>query len=126
MNILAVDDEKDTLAFLRDLLVGAGHHVTTANNALEAMVHVQLRPFDLVLLDVMMPGMDGHQFGQFLSTHWQTFEIPIVILSCRTDAESKAWAKLNGVYRYLEKPLSPAELLEVVAEIERKRSKACP
>lgn len=131
MRILAVDDETDTLRFIRDLLAHAGHRVTTAQNAVEAMVHVQIAAFDLVVLDLMMPGIDGLQFAQFLSGQWNTFETPIVVASCRRDAEAKSWAKLNGCVRYLEKPFSPAELLEAVAQAERnapasERSRGAP
>ncbi len=124
MTILVVDDEEDTRNFLRDLLVHAGRSVTTAGSAAAAMVHVHLQQYDLILLDIMMPGIDGHQLAQFLTSHWNTFDIPIVVISCRKDAESKSWAKLNGCVGYIEKPFSPVEILETIEAIERKGEKA--
>ena len=122
MRILAVDDEADTRALLKDLLTQAGHRVTAVSNAVSALLHVKMDAPDLILLDVMMPGMDGHQLAQTLSGAWDTFEIPIVVLSCRKDAESKSWAKINGCVRYLEKPFCPTELLDVIREVEQGRS----
>lgn len=126
MRILAIDDEKDSRALLRDLLTQAGHRVTTASSAIEALVLVQLSHYDLILLDIMMPGMDGHQFGQVMANRWDTFDIPIVVISCRTDRESKFWAKMNGCVRYLEKPFNLAELLEVIRKIDRGHRETAP
>ena len=122
MKILAVDDEKDTLRLLREILETAGHHVTTAASATEAMVHVRVSRFDLVLLDIMMPGQDGHQFAHFMSTDWKLFDVPIIVISCRTDAESKSWAKLNGCVGYIEKPFSPGDVLDAVSAVEERRA----
>ncbi|MBI2930336.1 MAG: response regulator [Planctomycetes bacterium] len=126
MKILAIDDEKDTLAFMRDLLTQAGHQVATASSAVSGLLLARVDPPDLVFLDIMMPGIDGHQLAQSLAGSWDTFDIPIVILSCRSDRESKAWAKLNGCVRYLEKPASPSEILKVVREVERERENKPP
>jgi DNA-binding response OmpR family regulator len=119
MNILAVDDEKDTRDFLRNLLTRETYRVSTASSALQAMALVQLERFDLVLVDLMMPGVDGHQLMQFLSSHWTTFDIPIIVLSCRTDAESKSCARIMGCASYIEKPFSPAELLDAIHDIDQ-------
>ncbi|HLY10916.1 MAG TPA: response regulator [Planctomycetota bacterium] len=114
MNILLVDDERDVRTLIHDLLVPAGHSVTMASSVLEAIVHVELRRFDLVLLDLMMPGIDGFQFAEFMSSHWNTFETPVLILSCRKDPESRSLARIYNCVGYLEKPFGPAELLDAV------------
>jgi DNA-binding response OmpR family regulator len=118
MNILAVDDEKDTRRFLKDLLTRAGHTVITASSALEAMVHVQMESIDLALVDIMMPGIDGNQFAQFMSSNWNTFDIPMIVISCRKDDETKSWAKICGCVRYLEKPFNPGDLLDAIHDID--------
>jgi DNA-binding response OmpR family regulator len=113
MKILVVDDEADARALMHDLLSAEGHRVTAAASAVEAMVHVQMDRYDLVLLDLMMPGIDGYEMAQFLATRWNTFDIPVVVVSCRGDAESRSWAALNGA-GYLQKPFGSAELLDAV------------
>ena len=92
MNILAIDDERDTLLFLKDLLTQAGHRVTAVDNGVRAMAAVQIEPVDVVLLDLMMPGTDGYKVARFLSENWKTYEIPVVVLSCCRDDESKSLA----------------------------------
>jgi len=118
MNILLVDDEDDTRKLTRELLVSAGHQVTAAASGVEALMHVEIQRYDLVLLDLMMPGIDGFQFAEFMSCHWNTFETPVLILSCRTDNESKSLARIYHCAGYLEKPFSPAELLDAVSALE--------
>jgi CheY-like chemotaxis protein len=114
MRILAVDDEADTRRLYHDLLHSAGHHVVTARDAVEATAHLRLGGFDLILLDLMMPGIDGLQFAQYLSTHWDTFEIPVLVVSCKADEESRSWTRLQGCRGFLPKPFSPAELFDAM------------
>jgi DNA-binding response OmpR family regulator len=118
MRILVVDDEEDTLAFLKDLLAQAGHRVVTTSKGLEAMAAAQIEPFDVILLDLMMPGTDGYQVAQFLSENWNTSDIPVIVISCRRDNESKSFATMFGCARYLEKPFEPAQLLEALRDID--------
>jgi DNA-binding response OmpR family regulator len=92
MRILAVDDEEDTLQFLKDLLTQAGHRVVAVSKGLEAMAAAQVEPFDAILLDLMMPGTDGYEIARFLSDTWNTSDIPVIVISCRKDEESKSIA----------------------------------
>jgi DNA-binding response OmpR family regulator len=117
MNILLVDDEHDARTFTKKLLATAGHHVTAAASGMEAIMHVEIRHYDLVLLDLMMPGVDGFQFAEFMSSHWNTFDTPVVIVSCRTDPQSRSLARIFACAGYLEKPFSPAELFDVISGI---------
>ena len=118
MKILAVDDEEDTLNFLRDLLTQEGHRVVTMSQGLEAMAAAQVEPFDVVLLDLMMPGTDGFQVARFLGDSWNASDLPVIVISCRRDEESKSFVKMFGCVRYLEKPFQPAELLEALRDID--------
>ena len=120
MKILAVDDEADTRRLLKDLLEQAGHRVTVAADAIEAMLHLKLQNYDLILLDLMMPGIEGPKLAQIVGSHWNTFDIPILVISCRKDEEAKTWARLIGCVRYIEKPFSPPELLDAVLAVRRR------
>lgn len=126
MRILAVDDEKTVRHMLKELLRRAGHEVTTAASGIEAFAHVRTRRFDLILLDLIMPGMDGYQLAQYLSNNWDTFDIPVIVISGRTDAESKSWVTINGCVRYIEKPFRVGELLDAISEVERGESEVVP
>ena len=126
MNILAIDDERDTLLFLKDLLTQAGHRVTAVDNGVRAMAAVQIEPVDVVLLDLMMPGTDGYQVARFLSENWKTYEIPVVVLSCCRDDESKSLARVFGCVRYFEKPFNPEELLSTLEDIDRGQREEVP
>lgn len=119
MKILAVDDEDDTLDFLRDVLASAGHEVTTAADAGAAMAAVQTDRFDVVLLDIMMPGMDGIEFQQWMRRHWDVAEVPVIMISCLTDAGSKEQARVHGCFDYIEKPFRLKRLFEVLRQLER-------
>src|SRR5689334_13983502 len=118
MNILAVDDERDTRAFLSDLLTEEGHCVLTVSNALEAVAALEKVPIDVVLLDLMMPGTDGFRFAREVSRNWATSRIPLIAISCLSDEPSKACARALGCVRYFEKPVSPTELLEALRDID--------
>jgi two-component system OmpR family response regulator len=118
MNILAVDDERDTRAFLSDLLTVEGHHVLTASSAREAEATLEKVPVDVVLLDLMMPGKDGFRFARDFAENWTGSRIPMIAISCLSDELSKVCAKVLGCVRYIEKPVSPARLLEALREID--------
>jgi DNA-binding response OmpR family regulator len=118
MNILAVDDEQDTRAFLSDFLTEEGHCVLTAASAREAVDLLEKIPVDVVLLDLMMPGTDGFTLARNVSQNWTTSEIPLIAISCLRDEGSKASAKALGCLRYFEKPFSQSELLEALRDID--------
>ncbi len=117
MNVLVVDDDADARSLLRDLLGTAGHRVTAASSVLEAILHVELQRFDLVLLDLTMPGMDGLQFAEFMSCHWNTFETPVIVVSGRDDAESRSLARIYDCAGFLAKPFGAAELFDAIAAL---------
>jgi|SRR5579859_3755220 len=121
MRILAVDDEEDTRRFLTDLLTQEGHEVSTAATGLEALAAVQIHRFDVVLLDLMMPKVDGYQVIRTMTDHWVNSRVPVVILSSRSDAHSHSFARIFGCVQYLEKPFKPEALLEVLRDIDQGR-----
>jgi len=82
--------------------------------------------FDAVLLDLMMPEVDGYQVIRSMTGHWVNRRVPVVVISCRRDSKSRSFAKVFGCSRYLEKPFRPEELLEVLREIDLGREDTVP
>lgn len=108
--ILIADDEKDILELIRFVLEFSNFEVVTAENGEEAVRKVLAEIPDLVLLDVRMPRMTGHQACQALKANPKTRNIPVVFLSARgQDADVKYGLSL-GAADYILKPFSPEEL----------------
>lgn len=121
--ILVVEDDADCRELVGSLLGSAGYHVVEAGTALEALRHAeQVRP-DLVILDLMLPDLSGHEVARHLANDWRAFDVPIIVTSAMGDPENKALAKFSGVYDYLEKPFSCADLL---GRVRRRLSNGTP
>lgn len=115
--ILACDDEKHIVRLVQVNLERAGYQVVTANDGKEALQKVADENPDLVVLDVMMPYMDGFEVLQNLRRNPSTRDIPVIMLTAKAqDADVfKGWQ--SGVDCYLTKPFNPMELLSFVKRI---------
>lgn len=115
--ILAVDDEKHIVRLVQVNLERAGYEVVTAHDGKEALQKVEEENPDLVVLDVMMPYMDGFEVLQNLRRNPSTRDIPVIMLTAKAqDADVfKGWQ--SGVDCYLTKPFNPMELLSFVKRI---------
>ncbi len=109
--ILVVDDEDDILNFLELVLGEKGFDVVTASGGQEALTKAQLERPDLVLLDIMMPQMDGWEVLKLLRVDEETAEIPVAMLSARTEARDRVQGLQEGAIDYICKPFSLQELL---------------
>jgi two-component system sensor histidine kinase/response regulator len=109
--ILLVDDEPKNIQLLGNLLQQQGYAVEFATSGEEAIQWVNTRTFDLILLDVMMPEMDGYEVGQRLKSHPATREIPVIFLTAKTDTESVVRGFNLGAVDYVTKPFQQQELL---------------
>jgi CheY-like chemotaxis protein len=114
--ILVVDDEEEIRRVMRLTLTIAGYDVREAENGEKALESVHRNVPDLILLDVLMPGMDGFEVCRHLRAEPTTANIPILILSARTDAQSREEGFHAGATKYLTKPISPPELLQHIVE----------
>ena len=115
-SVLIVDDEPMARTLLRLMLVRAGFEVTEAENGFDALEKVEGNVPDLILLDVMMPGMDGFTVCQTVRARGETAELPIIMLSAKTDIDSINKGLLAGATKYLTKPISPEELTRQVKD----------
>ena len=109
--ILIVDDVEDNLEILGDLLTFDGYNVQTALSGQEALEKVQESHPDLILLDILMPGMDGFEVCTALKADESTKDIPVVFVSSMTDIDSKVNGFKVGGVDYINKPFQHAEIL---------------
>ena len=114
-DILIVDDTPDNLNFLARVLSEKGYKVRAVTTGSQALVAAQLRPPDLVLLDINMPGMDGFEVCTRLKADEKLKEIPIIFLSSLADTEDKLKAFSLGGVDYVTKPF---QIAEVQARVE--------
>jgi DNA-binding response OmpR family regulator len=115
--ILVVDDEDDILHFLELVLREKGYDVVTASGGHEALTKAQLERPDLVLLDIMMPQMDGWEVLKLLRVDDDTADIPVAMLSARTEAKDRVQGLQEGAIDYICKPFSLQELLGKIEAI---------
>lgn len=115
--ILAVDDEPSIIRLIQINLERAGYEVVTARNGREGLGKVATEKPDLIVLDVMMPAMDGFEALGHLRRDPATRDIPVIMLTAKAmDADVAAGYK-HGVDCYLTKPFNPRELTTFVRRI---------
>ncbi|MDT8990703.1 two-component system response regulator [Curvibacter sp. APW13] len=109
--ILVVDDTPDNLSLMRELLK-TDYQVLLANGGERALkLAAMVPPPDLILLDIMMPGMDGYEVCQRLKHNPQTRDIPVVFLTAKTDIDDEQHGLELGAVDYITKPISPPIVL---------------
>lgn len=115
--ILVVDDERHIVRLVEVNLARAGYDVATAYDGVEALEKVKSEKPDMIVLDVMMPRMDGFEVLKRLQADPETQDIPVIMLTAKAqDADIfRGWS--SGVSSYLTKPFNPRELLTFVERI---------
>ena len=118
--ILVAEDDKNTRRFLRAVLEDGGYRVLTAGDGREAMEILDREYVDLVVLDVMMPRMDGYEFTRLLREGRST--LPVLMVSAKQLPQDKKMGFLAGTDDYMTKPIDPEEmLLRIRALLRRAR-----
>ena len=115
--ILAVDDEPDVIEIVRLRLMRDGHTVLTAANGPAAISNAVNRQPDLILLDLMMPGMDGFEVIQELKGSPHTVDIPVIFVTARGDYGAKAQAWEQYASGYITKPFDLDALAGTVQSV---------
>jgi DNA-binding NarL/FixJ family response regulator len=118
--LLVVDDEPNLLRAVAAILRAEGYDVTTARSGAEALVRVAESLPDLIVSDVRMPGVDGHQLARQLRSSSRTELVPIVFLTAKDETADRVAGFRSGVDAYLTKPFEPDELTAVIAGILRR------
>ena len=110
-DILVVDDTRDNLRLLSKLLIEHGYYVRPVSDGKRAILAIQDQLPDLILLDIMMPGMDGYEVCRRFKSQEVTCDIPIIFLSALNDTFDKVKAFEIGGVDYITKPFQAEEVL---------------
>tara|TARA_R110002049_G_scaffold77563_6_gene198376 strand:+ start:766 stop:1131 length:366 start_codon:yes stop_codon:yes gene_type:complete len=110
--ILVVDDSPTERFALTEVLTANGFEVVSAENGEDAVVKSKAELPDLILMDVVMPGMNGYQATRTISRDEATRAIPIIICTTKGQETDRIWGMRQGAHDYLVKPIDHTELLE--------------
>jgi twitching motility two-component system response regulator PilH len=115
--ILVVDDSPTERFFVTDLLTRKGYQVITADNGEEGIAKAKAEQPDLVIMDVVMPGLNGYQATRTLTRDEATKGIPVIVCTSKGQETDKIWGLRQGAQDYLVKPVNPEELLQKIAAL---------
>ena len=125
-HILVVDDHRTTRLKLSLGLKQQGHTVAEAENGQQALDILQTEPFDLVLLDILMPEMDGYQVLENMKNDAALRDIPVIVISAQDEIENVVKGIELGADDYLPKSFDPVLLkARIGACLEKKRQEQC-
>jgi len=122
--ILVVDDEEDILELIRFHLTREGYQLTLAATGEEALKKAKHETFDLIVLDLMLPGLDGLEVAKALKADARTKGVPIVMLTAKGEDADVVSGLEIGADDYITKPFSPRVLTARVKAVLRRRSRA--
>ena len=120
LHILVVDDDNRIRALLKEYLSEKNFIVSTSNDAEDAKIKIDSFKFDLIILDVMMPGQNGYELTKEIKTK---IEVPIILLTAKNEVENRIKGLELGADDYISKPFEPKELLLRIKNIINKNSK---
>ncbi|MGC4042925.1 MAG: response regulator [Armatimonas sp.] len=115
--ILVVEDDPNILRQIEFNLQSHGYSVTTAMTGAEALRQMMLEKPDLLITDVMMPEMDGYELVASLRADATLSEVPVIMLTARTEETDMVQGYTSGTDLYLTKPFNPTELIAFVQRI---------
>lgn len=121
--IMVVDDEKRLVSLVESYLIQQGYRVVSAGNGKEALLAASREKPDLIILDIMMPEMDGYEF---MREHHKEFDTPIILLTARVEDEERVIGLELGADDYVTKPFRPRELMARVRAVLRRAGKVEP
>ena len=114
--ILIVDDDEMVLMAVNELLKQEGYDVHTASGGVEALKKIDEGDYELLMLDIIMPEMDGFELCKKIRENENYRETPIVFLTAKSQEEDKAKGLEAGANLFLSKPMSPDRLLKVISD----------
>jgi len=114
-NVLIVDDVSDNIKVAMNILKENNYNFSYATDGKQALDIIKIKSFDLILLDIMMPELSGYEVIEVLKKDPKTQDIPVIIVTAKTDIDSLAKGFELGAVDYITKPFHPVELLSRVA-----------
>ena len=115
--VLIVDDSPTETHKLTTILEKNGHNVITAEAGEMGVATAKLEQPDLVLMDIVMPGLNGFQATRQLSKGKETAHIPVIIVSTKDQETDRVWGLRQGAKAYLTKPVDEKQLLKIISEV---------
>jgi DNA-binding response OmpR family regulator len=115
--ILLVDDENNIVTILEARLMANGYDVVTASDGQEGLAKARSEKPDLIILDIMLPKLDGYKVCRMLKFDDQYKHIPIILFSARTQDSDLETGKQQGADAYITKPFQPDALLSKIKEL---------
>ena len=112
--VLVVEDSVAQREMIKTLLEGSGLSVTAVSNGFDALEHIQGHPPDLVLLDIVMPDMNGYEVCRRIKSDDVTKSLPVVMCSAKGEEFDRYWGMKQGADAYIAKPFQPTELVGTV------------
>lgn len=113
--VLIVDDDELILMALTELLQPEGYEITTTTSGVEALQILNREVFDLAVLDIIMPTMDGIELCRRIRERDDLKRMPVIFLSAKSQEEDRAAGLGAGADLFLSKPISPEKLLKILA-----------
>ena len=117
--VLVVEDSPAQREMITDLLRGSGLNVSVATDGVEALEHIQTHPPDIVILDIVMPRMNGYELCRRLKNDPITQAVPVVMCSSKGEEFDRYWGIKQGADAYIAKPFQPTELVGTVKQLLR-------
>ena len=117
--ILVVEDSVTQREMITDLLKGSGLTVAIATDGVEALAHIDEHCPDLVVLDIVMPRMNGYEVCRRIKSDPKTQNVPVVMCSSKGEEFDRYWGMKQGADAYIAKPFQPTELVGTVKQLLR-------
>lgn len=114
--VLIVDDSETQLFSLTKIVEGEGHQVVTASNGEEGVEKARAETPDLILMDVVMPGLNGFQATRKISKDKATADIPVIFVTTKDQETDRIWGMRQGASAYITKPVDKGSLVKAMNE----------
>ena len=117
MKVLVVDDSPTEIFQFKDMLEGMGYEVITAKNGRDGVARANAEQPDVVLMDIVMPDMNGFQATRQICSGTATSHIPVIIVTNKDQETDKVWGKRQGASGYITKPVHGEDLASVMNSV---------